>query len=88
MQSRPVLTLQAVNEEVNDAAWCPACSTVLASATAGGRLELWKLAQSVVKPAALHCAPQVRHLYSCIVLLKWRQAPGLELKRRGELSNS
>ena len=53
--------MQAVNEEVNDAAWCPARSTVLASATAGGRLELWDLAQSVVKPAALHCAPQVCH---------------------------
>ncbi|KAK9831153.1 hypothetical protein WJX74_005234 [Apatococcus lobatus] len=65
-QSRPVLTMQAVNEEVNDAAWCPARSTVLASATAGGRLELWDLAQSVVKPAALHCAPQgVR--FSCLL---------------------
>ena len=59
-----MLTMQAVNEEVNDAAWCPACSTVLASATAGGRLELWDLAQSIVKPAALHLAPQVSVLWS------------------------
>ena len=81
MQSRPVLTLQAVNEEVNDAAWCPACSTVLASATAGGRLELWDLAQSVVKPAALHCAPQVRQRNSCILLLKLKQTTGIEQKR-------
>jgi hypothetical protein len=45
---------------VLDARWCPDCSTAFAAVTAGGRLELWDLAASAVRPAAAHAAPRVR----------------------------
>jgi hypothetical protein len=49
-----LLTFQgaAGGDEVLDARWCPDCATVFAAVTAGGRLELWDVSVSTLRPAA------------------------------------
>lgn len=47
-----MLSLQASPHHVTDAAWSPLSSTVLASVTTDGRLDLWDLEQSTLDPVA------------------------------------
>ncbi|KAL0034596.1 hypothetical protein WJX79_009843 [Trebouxia sp. C0005] len=49
-----LLTFQSANDEVNDVQWCPTNSTVFGTATSGGRIEIWDLAASTLKPIAQH----------------------------------
>ncbi len=43
-----------------DAQWCPGNSTAFAAATAGGRLEIWDVAVSTLKPVARHVSARAR----------------------------
>src|SRR3546814_2387095 len=51
-ETKPVMTLHATGqaEGINDMAWCPGNSTVLAAVTDGGRLQIWDLATSSIDP--------------------------------------
>lgn len=54
LQEHALLTFQSANDEVNDVQWCPTNSTVFGTATSGGRIEIWDLAASTLKPIAQH----------------------------------
>ncbi|KAG1657267.1 hypothetical protein FOA52_010838, partial [Chlamydomonas sp. UWO 241] len=49
-QQSSLLLFNAGNHEVNDVQWCPTNSTVFGDVTTGGRLELWDVELSTVKP--------------------------------------
>jgi WD40 repeat protein len=53
-QETPILTLFTDKEEVTDASWCPAQSTLLACTTTGGQIQLWDLAVSTLRPVDSH----------------------------------
>jgi len=52
--SSDLLSLQSGTEQVNDVQWCKSNSTVFGSVTDGGRLEIWDLATSTLKPVIIH----------------------------------
>ncbi|KAK9829743.1 hypothetical protein WJX72_007628 [[Myrmecia] bisecta] len=57
-----LLTFQSGNSEVNDVQWCPSSSTVFGDVTGGGRLQIWDIACSTVKPIAQHELEGVKQL--------------------------
>lgn len=48
----PLLACQAGTTEVNDVAWCPSNATAFAAVAGCGRLELWDLEVSSLRPVA------------------------------------
>merc|ERR1711871_958994 len=46
----PLLTFQSGNEEVTDMCWSPSNSTVFGNVTGDGRLEVWDVNTSTLKP--------------------------------------
>ncbi|GMH39829.1 hypothetical protein BSKO_07733 [Bryopsis sp. KO-2023] len=49
-----LLTFTTSNDEINDVHWCPNNSTVFGCVTTGGRLEIWDISLSTMKPVAHH----------------------------------
>ena len=60
--------MQSGNDEVADLQWSPYNSTVLGTVTVDGRLEIWDLASSTLKPA-LHTKVPGSKL-SCMLFLE------------------
>jgi len=65
LQENALLTFQSANDEVNDVQWCPTNSTVFGTATSGGRIEIWDLAASTLKPIAQHTCEG--RMFSCML---------------------
>ena len=65
LQEHALLTFQSANDEVNDVQWCPTNSTVFGTATSGGRIEIWDLAASTLKPIAQHTCEG--RMFSCML---------------------
>ena len=53
-QSAALLTLQSGNESVSDIAWLPLNSTVFGAVTGSGKLEIWDVNESILKPQVTH----------------------------------
>lgn len=53
-QSGALLTLQSGNESVSDIAWLPLNSTVFGAVTGSGKLEVWDVSESILKPQVSH----------------------------------
>jgi len=45
---------------VLDAQWCPSNSTAFGAVTAGGRLEIWDMAASTLRPVSQHVSTKDR----------------------------
>lgn len=65
LQEHALLTFQSANDEVNDVQWCPTNSTVFGTATSGGKIEIWDLAASTLKPIAQHACDG--RTFSCML---------------------
>lgn len=65
MQEHALLTFQSANDEVNDVQWCPSNSTVFGTATSGGKVEIWDLAVSTLKPVAQHSCDRIK--FACML---------------------
>lgn len=65
LQVTALLTFQSSNDEVNDVEWCPTNSAVFGTATSGGRVEIWDIGWSTVRPAAFHVAEGAK--ISCLL---------------------
>eukprot|EP00210_Caulerpa_lentillifera_P001431 g1373.t1 len=50
----PILTFNTNQDEISDMKWAPFHSTVFACVTNGGKLEVWDIGISTVKPIAYH----------------------------------
>lgn len=63
----PLLTFQSEDSqgEVSDVAWSKTNSTVFGTVTSDGRLEIWDISESVIKPSLTHIMDGYR--LSCIV---------------------
>ena len=59
---------QSGNDEVADLQWSPSNSTVLGTVTADGRLEIWDLAASTLKPALHTRVPNTK--LTCMLFLE------------------
>lgn len=65
LQENALLTFQSANDEVNDVQWCPTNSTVFGTATSGGKVEIWDLAVSTLKPVAQHSCDRIK--FACML---------------------
>ncbi|XRA96346.1 dynein axonemal intermediate chain 4 [Pycnococcus provasolii] len=61
----PLLTFQSGNAAVTDMSWSPTNSTVFANVTADGRVEVWDLQASTLKPCVNYSSPSVK--FSCML---------------------
>ena len=55
-QKTALLTFRAPSShaEINDVQWCPWRASMFAAVTAGGKVELWDIALSVLMPVAIY----------------------------------
>ena len=88
LQEAALLTFRAPSShaEINDVQWCPWRASVFAAVTAGGRIELWDIVQSVLAPVAVYqregdpCSAPHEDRALPTIQIAWMLALGREYK--------
>ena len=52
-QDSALVTFQHGSDEINDVKWCPSNSTVFGAVTSGGKVEVWDISTSILKPVLI-----------------------------------
>ena len=52
-QDSALVTFQHGTDEINDVKWCPSNSTVFGDVTSGGKVEVWDISTSILKPVLI-----------------------------------